>query len=130
MHVVHECPTARAVWTAVVHAWEAATTESLDATDPILTVLIADAVKAPNSAGPPARWLASTACSPRRNGTPGAISRRGLRTEVVSSSTETSGWRSHSHWPSPEDGRPARAVRGLGRGGRSPSLLATTTRRC
>ena len=39
MHVAHECPTACAVWTAVVKAWEAATTESLDATDPILTVL-------------------------------------------------------------------------------------------
>ena len=39
MHASHECPTARAVWTAVGKAWEAATTESLDATDPILTVL-------------------------------------------------------------------------------------------
>ena len=39
MHVAHECPTARTVWTAVVRAWEAATTEALDATDPILTVL-------------------------------------------------------------------------------------------
>ena len=39
MHVAHECPKARTVWTAVVRAWEAATTEALDATDPILTIL-------------------------------------------------------------------------------------------
>ena len=36
---MHHCPTARAVWTAVASAWEAATTEPLDATDPTLTVL-------------------------------------------------------------------------------------------
>ena len=38
-HVAHDCPTARAVWTAVAGAWEAATTEPLDVTNPTLTVL-------------------------------------------------------------------------------------------
>ena len=38
MHVAHECPVARAVWAAVAQAWQAATSESLDVGDPVLTV--------------------------------------------------------------------------------------------
>ena len=39
MHVSHDCPTARAVWTAVADTWESATAEPLDVNDPTLTVL-------------------------------------------------------------------------------------------
>jgi hypothetical protein len=39
VHAVHECPEAAEVWAGVARAWEATTSEPLDVSNPILTVL-------------------------------------------------------------------------------------------
>ena len=39
VHAVHECPESTEVWAAIARTWEATTSEPLDTSSPVLTVL-------------------------------------------------------------------------------------------
>ena len=39
VHAVHECPESTEVWAAIARTWEATTSEPLDISSPVLTVL-------------------------------------------------------------------------------------------